>query len=71
MSYYLQYFTVIAHNTEKHCGFSSALPPKDTPSSGTTELEVVNPLGSKTKGDQLAMFYCTVQNMHPMYNSKS
>ena len=29
MSYYPQYFAVIAHNTEQHCGFGSALPPKN------------------------------------------
>jgi len=27
MSYYPQYFAVIAHNTEQQCGFGSALPP--------------------------------------------
>jgi len=27
VSYYLQYFAVIASNTEQHCGFGSALPP--------------------------------------------
>ena len=27
MPYYLQYFTVIAHNIEQHCGFGSALSP--------------------------------------------
>ena len=26
MSYYPQYFAVITHNTEQHCGFGSALP---------------------------------------------
>jgi len=29
MSYYPQYFKVIAHNTEKHCGFGFAYPPKN------------------------------------------
>ena len=28
MSHYPQYFAVIAHNTEKHCDFCSALPSK-------------------------------------------
>jgi len=28
MSYYPQYFAMIAHNTKKHCGFGSALPPE-------------------------------------------
>jgi len=28
VSYYPQYFAVIAHNTEQHCGFGSALPPE-------------------------------------------
>jgi len=26
--YYPQYFAVIAHNTEQHCGFGSAFPPE-------------------------------------------
>jgi len=26
MSYYPQYFTVIAHNAEQHCSFASLLP---------------------------------------------
>jgi len=30
MSYYPQYFAVIVHNTEQHCGFGSALPPKES-----------------------------------------
>jgi len=30
MSYYPQYFTAIAHNTEQHCGFDSALSPKES-----------------------------------------
>jgi len=30
MSYYPQYFAVIAHNTEQHCGFGSALPPEES-----------------------------------------
>jgi len=47
MSYYPQYFAVITHNIEKHCGFGSALPPEEshiTPrgqfitSLGTTDL---------------------------------
>jgi len=29
MSYYPQYFAVIAHNIEQHCGFGSALPLKN------------------------------------------
>jgi len=28
--YYPQYFAVIAHNTEQHCGFSSALLPEES-----------------------------------------
>ena len=28
MSYYPQYFAVVAHNTEQHCGFGCALPRK-------------------------------------------
>ena len=28
MSYYPQYFAVIAHNIEQHCAFGSALPPE-------------------------------------------
>jgi len=31
MSYYPQYVAVIAHNTEQHCGFGSALHPKESP----------------------------------------
>ena len=27
---YPQYFAVIAHNTEQHCGFGSALPPEES-----------------------------------------
>jgi len=30
MSYYAQYFAVIAHNTEQHRGFGSALPPEES-----------------------------------------
>jgi len=30
MSYYPQYFAVIAHNTEQHCGFGSVLPPEES-----------------------------------------
>ena len=30
MSYYPQYFQVIARNTEQHCGFDSALPLKNS-----------------------------------------
>jgi len=30
MSYYPQYFAVITHNTEQHCGFGSALPPEES-----------------------------------------
>jgi len=30
MPYYPQYFALIAHNTEQHSGFSSALPPKES-----------------------------------------
>jgi len=49
MSYYRQYFAVIAHNLEQHCGFGSALPPKNhtfplrdnfTSSLGTTAVEL-------------------------------
>jgi len=29
-SYYSQYFVVIAHNIEQHCGFGSALPPEQS-----------------------------------------
>ena len=29
MSYYPQYFAVIAHNIEHHCDFGSALPPEE------------------------------------------
>jgi len=29
MSYYPQYFEVIIHNTEHHCGFGSALSPEE------------------------------------------
>jgi len=28
MSHYTEYFVVIAHNTEQHCGFGSALSPR-------------------------------------------
>jgi len=31
IAYYPQYFTVIAHNTEQHCGFGFALPPEESP----------------------------------------
>jgi len=40
MSYYPQYFAVIAHNKEQY-GFASVLPPKEshiTPGLGTTVL---------------------------------
>jgi len=30
MSYYSQYITVVAHNTEQHCGFGPALPTKES-----------------------------------------
>ena len=30
MSYYPQYFAVIAHNTEQHCDFGSALLPEES-----------------------------------------
>jgi len=30
VSYYPQYFAVIAHNTEQHCGFGSALLPEES-----------------------------------------
>jgi len=30
MSYYPRYFAEIAHNTEQHCGFGSALPPVES-----------------------------------------
>jgi len=30
MSYYPQYFTVIAHNTEQHCGFGSPCAPEES-----------------------------------------
>jgi len=30
MSYYPQYFAVIAHNMQQHCGFASALPPEES-----------------------------------------
>jgi len=41
MSYYPQYFAVIAHNIEQHCGLGSALLPEEsriTPSLGTNDL---------------------------------
>jgi len=30
MSYYPQYFTVIAHNIEQHCSLGFALPPDES-----------------------------------------
>ena len=48
ISYHLQYFAVIVHNTKEHCGFGSALHPKKShiiprgvisPSLGTTGLQ--------------------------------
>jgi len=30
MSYYPQYFVMIAHSREQHCGFGSTLPPEES-----------------------------------------
>jgi len=66
MSYYPYYFAVIAHNTEQHCGFGSAVPPKISYYPG-----VIYPTLASTGLNAITRFRIRFQNLKPFKREKN